>query len=349
MFEGLRAADAPKRTLERRFTHGKLPRLAHGRPFLVKLDGALAVGGAAFIRRGADTSSNPFMTHKTTLSLCCWLLVAGVLHAETLPALIVDGQNNHDWKTTTPILRRALESSGLFRVDVATCPPGADTSGFRPDFAASKVVVSNYNGADWPRETQQALVDFVHGGGGLVIVHAANNSFPNWKEYNEMIGLGGWGGRNEASGPYVRFRDGKIVRDTSPGGGGHHGAQHPFQVVIRNSTHPITAGLPHAWMHETDELYDQLRGPAHNMTVLATAYADPKQGGSGEHEPMLLVVEYGRGRVFHTPMGHGVPALQCVGFIVTLQRGAEWAATGQVTQKTVPDDFPTADRVSLRK
>jgi type 1 glutamine amidotransferase len=52
--------------------------------------------------------------------------------------------------------------------------------------------------------------------------------------------------------------------------------------------------------------------------------------------------------VFHTTLGHDVAAMQCVGFIATLQRGAEWAATGNVTQK-VPNDFPTADRVSLRK
>jgi type 1 glutamine amidotransferase len=52
--------------------------------------------------------------------------------------------------------------------------------------------------------------------------------------------------------------------------------------------------------------------------------------------------------VFHTALGHGPEALSCVGFIVTLQRGTEWAATGKVTQK-MPADFPTADRVSVRK
>ena len=286
---------------------------------------------------------------RTALCLVVLLFMAGRLRAESIKVLIVDGQNNHDWKATTPVLRKALESSGRFAVDVATSPPGPDTKGFGPNFAAYRVVLSNYNGAAWPAETQQALADYVRRGGGLVIVHAADNSFPEWKEYNEMIGLGGWGGRNEASGPYVRFRNGKFVRDTTPGGGGHHGAQHPFQVIVRDSSHPITAGLPTAWMHETDELYDLLRGPAQNMTVLATAHADPKQGGSGEHEPMLLTVNYGRGRVFHSPMGHSPRAMQCVGFIVTLQRGAEWAATGRVAAAKLPDDFPTADRVSVRE
>jgi uncharacterized protein len=290
------------------------------------------------------------MTCKIAFAWIGWgLTLVGNLHAETLKVLIVDGQNNHDWKVTTPLLKRELESTGLFQVDVATAPPGADTSGFRPNFAAYRAVLSNYNGADWPPDTQQALVEYVKGGGGLVIVHAANNSFPNWKEYNEMIGLGGWGGRNEASGPYVRFRNGHAIRDTSAGAGGHHGAQHPFQIVVRNPAHPITAGMPMAWLHETDELYDQLRGPAQNLTVLATAYADPQQGGSGEHEPMIFTIDYAAGRVFHTPMGHSIKAIQCVGFIVTLQRGTEWAATGKVTNTKLPDDFPTADRVSLRK
>lgn len=290
------------------------------------------------------------MFDKLPLILACfWLTVASSSHADTLKVLIVDGQNNHDWKATTPLVKQELESSGMFQVDVATAPSGVDTSGFRPNFAAYQAVLSNYNGADWPRDTQQALVEYVKGGGGLVVVHAANNSFPHWKEYNEMIGLGGWGGRNEASGPYVRYRDGKTVRDTSAGAGGHHGAQHPFQIVIRDATHPITTGMPMAWLHETDELYDQLRGPAQNMTVLATAYADPQQGGSGEHEPMIFTIDYGRGRVFHTPMGHSPKAIQCVGFIVTLQRGTEWAATGKVTNAKLPIDFPTADRVSVRK
>jgi type 1 glutamine amidotransferase len=292
------------------------------------------------------------LLNKLALSLTLGvLMVCSAITAAAEPALkalIVDGQNNHDWKATTPHLRKGLEDTGLFKVDVATSPP-KDTTGFEPKFADYQVVVLNYNGADWPTATQQAFVDYVKGGGGVVVVHAANNSFPKWPEYNEIIGLGGWGGRNEKSGPYVRFRDDQIVRDTKPGSGGHHGSQHDFQVVVRNADHPVTAGMPKAWMHAKDELYDQLRGPAEHMTVLATAYADPAQKGSGEHEPMIFTVDYGKGRVFHTPMGHSAYAMQCVGFITTLQRGTEWAATGNVTQTKLPDDFPTADQISVRK
>jgi type 1 glutamine amidotransferase len=100
-------------------------------------------------------------------------------------------------------------------------------------------------------------------------------------------------------------------------------------------------------MHNTDELYDSLRGPAKNIGLLATAFSKPETGGTGEHEPILFTVRYGKGRIFHTTLGHDLEAMRCVGFIATLQRGAEWAATGKVTQK-VPADFPRGGRVSLR-
>ena len=267
-------------------------------------------------------------------------------------ALIVTGQNNHNWKASSPILKQLLEQTGLFSAEIVKTPEkGGDMNTFNPDFSKYNVVVIDYNGESWSEKTKTAFVDYVNNGGGLVIYHGANNSFPEWKEFNLMCGLGGWGNRSEKDGPYVYFKNDSMIIDTTAGRGGSHAKRHEFEVKMRNTEHPITKGLPVHWRHGSDELYSQLRGPAKNMEILATAYADTTGGGSGRDEPMLMTINYGKGRIFHTVLGHadegGGPAMECAGFIVTFQRGAEWAATGKVTQK-IPYDFPNAAGASLR-
>jgi len=267
--------------------------------------------------------------------------------AEPLKALIVDGQNNHAvWPTTTKMMKSYLEETKLFTVDVATAALKGTDPDFKPDFSKYSVVISNFgHGASaWPKETQAAFEKFVSGGGGFVVVHAADNAFPEWPAYNEMIGLGGWGGRTEKDGPYVYLNDkGEVVRDETPGNGGNHGAQWEFPVIVRDTEHPITKGMPSEWLHARDELYDKLRGPAKNMQILATAESQV----TGRNEPMIFTIGYGKGRVFHTPMGHAEYSVECVGFISTLQRGTEWAATGKVTIP-IPADFPSAEKTSSR-
>jgi len=279
-----------------------------------------------------------------------WILSPGNLIAqEKLNVLLIDGQNNHNWKQTSPILVDILERTGRFTVQRATSPEkGKNLSGFSPEFSKYDVVVSNYNGEMWSEKTRKEFATYVKSGGGFVCVHAANNAFPQWPEYNRMIGLGGWGGRNEKSGPYVRFRKGKMVLDQTAGRGGSHGARHEFLVETFDADHPIMKGLPQKWLHTADELYDRLRGPARNLHVLATAYSDPGTRGSGEREPMLMVLQYGKGRIFHTTLGHDATSMNGVGFQTTLQRGTEWAATGKVTLNDVPVDFPTAKKSSSR-
>jgi type 1 glutamine amidotransferase len=260
----------------------------------------------------------------------------------THSVLIIDGQSNHkNWREGTQTMKKYLEETGIFSVDVATTPPaGESMENFKPKFANYKVILLNYNGAAWPEETEKDFENYVQNGGGVVIVHSANNSFPVWKEYNKMIGIGGWEGRDERSGPYVYYDEskGKVVHDPKPGPGGSHGPEHAFKVTIRNKKHPITNGLPEVWMHEKDELYDRLRGPAENMEILATAFSSKDMDGIGRHEPVLMVLTYGKGRIFHTALGHGNYSQKGIGFKTTIQRGAEWSATGQVTQK-VPKEF----------
>lgn len=305
---------------------------------------------------------------------------------EKIEVLLIDGQNNHAWQETTPVLVSILESSGRFDVSVTTTPPGpsrpprlgknpseegkkkfaeemkaweaneavrkkeskAAWDAWRPDFSQFDAVVSNYNGELWPEEVRTAFEEYVKSGGGLVSVHAANNAFSEWRAYNEMIAVGGWGGRSELSGPYLRLRGDSWTEDPTKGKGGSHGARHEFLVEIQDAEHPITKGLPSKWLHAEDELYDRLRGPALNVKVLAAAFSDEETGGSGEYEPMLMVVDYGKGRVFHTTLGHNTTAMSDVGFQETVKRGVEWTATGEVTFPPVDATELSSEEVSVR-
>jgi len=278
-------------------------------------------------------------------------IAAFTANAEPIKVLLVDGQNNHNWAQTSPEIKAILEEGGLCKVDVSTAPDnkaGDDKwAAWRPKFGDYQVVVSNYNGKLWPDEVRDAFEQYVAGGGGFVPIHAANNSFPEWLAYNRMIGVGGWGGRSEKSGPYLRLRDNKWTLDTTPGRGGSHGKKHEYVMNTQNAQHPIMAGLPAKWLHTSDELYDRLRGPAQGVTVLASATSTKESGGSGEEEPLLMTIAYEKGRVFHTALGHDLGSVKCVGFATTLRRGTEWAATGKV-MTPVPAEFPTETAIKAR-
>ncbi len=282
--------------------------------------------------------------------------IAGLIPARAAPpihVMLLDGEqagSYHNWQETSPYLLKMLAESGIFQAVRVTAPPaGGDFTNFKPDWSKYQVVVANYDAPDdrWSAVLKASFERYIRNGGGLVSVHAADNAFPNWREYNLMIGVGGWRGRNEKSGPHFYYQDGKLLADTAPGSAGSHGSRLPYKIVNRVTGHPIAKGMPTEWMHVGDELYANLHGPGENMTVLSTAFSDPANRGTGHDEPVLMVISYGQGRIFHTTMGHDIAALKCVGFIVTFQRGTEWAATGRVTQKA-PADFPTADKTSTR-
>jgi uncharacterized protein len=285
----------------------------------------------------------------------------GAEPGEKIRVLIVDGMNNHDWARNTRILKAILEKGDRFAVDVSTTPPTTQPSeagawdAWRPRFADYQAVFVNFNGGHnpktgvhWPGEVEKSLEEYVTNGGGLVVYHAANNSFPNWAAYNEMIGLG-W--RPKEFGKSITIdKDEKLVE--IPAGQGlnpGHPKEHDFQIRVLKTDHPITQGMPKLWLHPYEQLTHGQHGPAKNMTILTYAWADDVN----ENEPMDWVVQFGKGRVYVTMQGHlwkEAPdtALRCAGFRTLLMRGVEWAATGKVTIP-IPDDFPTADQIRLRE
>ena len=245
-----------------------------------------------------------------------WLVPAQIPASEAkLQALIVTGQNtaSHDWRATTPVLRKILEDTGRFDVRVTEEFRGASAETLAP----YDVVVVNYYESKkpelkWGERAETALVNYVRGGKGLVLYHFTLAAFEGWTEFEKMCG-GNWRPNN-----------------------GHHSARHDFTVKTVDADSPILRGMPATFAEANDELYANLKWqPAGTFHVLATAWDDhslykagEKQpvAGAGADEPMLWTVNYGTGRVFVTALGHDVEAMKNAGFVATLARGTEWAA-----------------------
>jgi type 1 glutamine amidotransferase len=229
--------------------------------------------------------------------------------------LLLSGANNHNWKATTPVLKKMYEESGRFTVDVTDDVPNLKPA----DFAKYDAIVSNYttypviDGKRWPAETEKAFLDYISAGHGFVLFHAASTAWNDWPEFTDLIGLS-----------WVKGKSG-------------HGQQHAFTVSIVEADHPITKGMKD-FQHVKDELYH--RQLLHKTgKVLASAFSDKAMGGTGEKEPMIVVTELGKGRVFHNAMGHDPNPMACIGFQTLMLRGTEWAATGKVTIP-IPANWP---------
>ncbi|QOJ01470.1 MAG: DUF1080 domain-containing protein [Phycisphaeraceae bacterium] len=234
---------------------------------------------------------------------------------DRIPVLLVTGHNNHNWKYTSRYHKETLESTGRFRVDIADHP--ASVLRDPVVIANYKVFVLDYNDSHepkrWGREAEENFEKAVREGAGVVSVHAANNAFHGWEGYERMIGL--------------MWREGT-----------GHGRFHDFSVEVTDAEHPITKGLPEA-SPTTDELYHRLVNSRNvPYRLLARAMSTTESGGTGAHEPMAFTLEYGKGRVFHTPLGHvwwnrdsDKVSVSTPVFKALLARGTEWAATGNVT------------------
>lgn len=242
-----------------------------------------------------------------------------------IPVLVVSGQNNHDWRWTSPSLARILEETGRFDVTI-TYDPKTDLAD-REALDRYRAFVLDYNGDGWGDAAQEAFLDAVRSGTGVVVVHAADNSGRSWPEYERLVG--------------------DLWRD-----GTGHGAFHAFDVKVVDRDHPVTRTLPTMLLHPDELYHDLVNVHGVDRRVLATAFSDPETGGTGEDEPMILARSYGEGRVFHTPLGHvwtNRPGSQAShndpqfrGLIV---RGTEWAATGEVHDgRTAPKPLTEGER-----
>jgi type 1 glutamine amidotransferase len=264
------------------------------------------------------------------------LLLAAVLEA-TAPVrvLILSGRNNHDWRTTTPYLKKILSNSaGRFDVRVSE-EPAALSSAALENY---DVLVVDYQGARWSSETERAVAQFVASGHGLVAVHAASYAFCG----NEILGdRHVRTGKTEAGWPEWRKMIGGCWVTESG-----HGARHMFQ--LKATAHPILDGMESP-LTVSDELYHRLSLEPH-VNVIASAFSAKETGGTGRDEPMLWTVNYGKGRAVHTALGHDTAAMASPTFATTFARGVEWAGTGTVTlpAKILPDAYqPNAVRALI--
>ena len=248
---------------------------------------------------------------------CLSLVLAASFPTSAAPlhALVVTGQNNHDWQQTNPKLEETLAQSGRFVFDTIL-DPNLMT---REKLAGYDLVISNWtNWPDqervWNAEAETALLAFVRSGKGFALFHAAAACFTKWTEFQQMIG-GTW--------------------DLGQTG---HGQIHTFTVDIADKQHPIARGLESITIR--DELWHKvpLQPTAH---VLCTAFSSVESGGTGQAEPVALVSDFGKGRCFNLILGHDAVTLSDYDWRLLFLRGAEWAATGKVTL-TAPADVGTA-------
>ncbi len=267
------------------------------------------------------------------------ILLAAAAAAQTIPdhfffdegkirVLILTGRNNHDWRATTPYLRHALELTGKFDVRVTEEPTALMAETLQP----YDVLVANYCGPRWSVQAEKAVEDFVRGGKGLVIVHAASYPFGDAAVLSENMGRTGI-----YQPPWTQWGEmvGAVWSEADPKTG--HAQRHAYEVKWQDAQHPISAGLSSFLI--SDELYHNFRMKP-GVHVLASALDSPNFGGNGKVEPLLWTNAYGKGRVFQTALGHDLDAMQTPGFTVTYDRGVEWAARGTVTLSTKIDTDP---------
>ncbi len=211
--------------------------------------------------------------------------------------LLVTGEDypGHKWGETTPVLKSLLEEEPRIDVDVLDDLTQLHSTRLS-EYQVVVMHFKNYDPQVPGRLSFDSLTDYVKSGGGLVLVHFACGAFQEFRKDFEVLAGRAWNPELRGHDPYGEFR-----------------------VQITDSDHEITRGL--SSFETTDELYTCLDGVT-PITVLAQS----KSKVDGKQYPMAFVLDYGKGRVFHSVLGHDVQAFSAHGVGSLYRRGTLWAA-----------------------
>lgn len=201
----------------------------------------------------------------------------------------------HPWQQTAPVLKDLLEQDARLKVRIVVSPE-ALTSPRLKEWDVVILHFMNWEVAGPGADARANLTNFIASGKGLVLTHFACGAWQEWPDFKNVVG--------RAWDPKLRGHD-------------PHGT---FRVEIADADHPITRGLK--GFDTIDELYTCLAGDAPIHVV-----AQAKSKVDGKDYPMAFVLNYGKGRVFHTVLGHDVKAYTNSPALGELmRRGCAWAA-----------------------
>lgn len=154
----------------------------------------------------------------------------------------------------------------------------------------------NYQPLQREGQAKENLAKYVDQGGGLFVFHFACGAFEDWPEFEQYVGRV-WDSKKPPHDPYG-----------------------PFSVRVVDSSHPILSGVND--FVTTDELYTCLKESDVPVRVLAEAVSKV----DGKPHLMAFAFEKGKGRVFHTTLGHDAKSLSSEPFQKIIRQSLFWLA-----------------------
>jgi type 1 glutamine amidotransferase len=218
-----------------------------------------------------------------------------------LRVLILSGEGNHDWRTTSPFLRQLLLDTGRFDVRLCESPVGLTAK----TLGGFDAVVDDYSGPRLGTDTEKALETFVNAGNGLVVTYGGLAAAARPQSGEQT--WAGFAKLTEVSWPINNAL----------------GSDAPFRMLALKTVrpeHPVMQGFQ-SHLRTADQ-------PRRGFTLLPGAEV---LATTDKDEPLLFASSSGKGRVFCTTLGRDLGSMEETVFITTFLRGTEWAASGKVT------------------